>query len=85
MQPPNSHHLEAAEGWLELGNHVAAFHDAGDYRSVRAIHSRLSEPDSGVTLTPRMKSSILHRVIFHYGNEKQAKIAGAYKAYSGEK
>ena len=25
MQPPNSHHLEAAEGWLELGNHVAAF------------------------------------------------------------
>jgi len=32
-----------------------------------------------------MKSSILHRVIFHYGNEKQAKIAGAYKAYSGEK
>ena len=25
MQPPNSHHLEAAHGWLELGNHEAAF------------------------------------------------------------
>ena len=25
MHPPNSHHLEAAEGWLELGNHEAAF------------------------------------------------------------
>ena len=24
MQPPNSHHLEAAQGWLELGNHEEA-------------------------------------------------------------
>ena len=25
LAPPNSHHLEAAHGWLELGNNVAAF------------------------------------------------------------
>lgn len=25
LTPPNSHHLEAAHGWLELGDHVAAF------------------------------------------------------------
>ena len=25
LTPPNSHHLEAAHGWLKLGDHVAAF------------------------------------------------------------
>ena len=24
LQPPDSHHLEAAQGWLELGNHAEA-------------------------------------------------------------
>jgi hypothetical protein len=24
LQPPNSHHLQAAIGWLELGNHKEA-------------------------------------------------------------
>ena len=24
MQPPDNYHLEAAEGWLELGNHIEA-------------------------------------------------------------
>ena len=43
MQPPNSHHLEAAEGWLELGNHVAAFDELEEIEPKLRGHPEVME------------------------------------------
>jgi len=41
--------------------------------------------DGGLTLKTGNRIILRHRVIFHTGNEKQAKIAEAYRAYAREK
>ena len=41
--------------------------------------------DGGLTLKKGESLTLRHRVIFHNGDEKAAKIAAAYKAYAEEK
>ena len=35
LKPPNSHHLLAAQGWLELGNHIEADAELDNTRPAR--------------------------------------------------
>lgn len=43
LTPPDSHHLAAAEGWLELGNHVEADKELGKLSPETSAHPDVLE------------------------------------------
>jgi tetratricopeptide (TPR) repeat protein len=43
LEPPDSHHLKSAQGWLELGNHLEANEELENITSEKRVHPDVLE------------------------------------------